>query len=59
MRSIPEATVSKLTNEEQGERDDLVRSTRTEYRLRQRARIVLMAVGLLLTYSPTWGLFLG
>lgn len=43
MRSIPEATVIVLTNEERSELEGLVRSTRTEYRLRQRARIVLLA----------------
>ena len=43
MRSIPEATIIELTKEERRVLEGLVRSTRTEYRLRQRARIVLMA----------------
>lgn len=43
MRSILEATIIELTKEERRVLEGLVRSTRTEYRLRQRARIVLMA----------------
>jgi len=43
MRSIPEATVIELTVEERDELESLARSTRSEYRLRQRARIVLLA----------------
>jgi transposase len=43
MRSIPEATAIVLTEAERGELDGLARSTKTEYRLRQRARIVLLA----------------
>src|ERR1700726_756036 len=44
MSSIPEATAIVLTAVERAELDGLARSTRTEYRLRQRARIVLLAV---------------
>lgn len=40
---IPEATPIILTAEERAELDGLVRSTKTEHRLRQRARIVLLA----------------
>lgn len=40
---IPEATAITLTEAERAELDGLVRSTRTEHRLRQRARIVLLA----------------
>jgi transposase len=43
MRSIPEATVVKLTDEEREVLEGYRRSTRTEHRLRQRARIVLLA----------------
>src|SRR6202790_3151125 len=43
MSSIPEATAIVLTAAERAELDGLARSTRTEYRLRQRARIVLLA----------------
>jgi transposase len=43
MSGIPEATPIKLTKEERAELEALARSTRTEYRLRQRARIVLLA----------------
>ena len=43
MRSIPEATIIELTKEERGVLEGLARSTRTQYRLRQRARIVLLA----------------
>jgi len=43
MTSIPEATPIVLTQEERAELDALARSTRTQYRLRQRARIVLLA----------------
>jgi transposase len=43
MNGIPEATAIVLTNEERSELDSLARSTKTEHRLRQRARIVLMA----------------
>jgi transposase len=45
MRSIPEATPIILTEAERAELEDLVRSTKTEHRLRQRARIVLLAAG--------------
>jgi transposase len=43
MSGIPEATSIGLTNEERTELEGLARSTRTEHRLRQRARIVLLA----------------
>src|SRR5947207_14003193 len=45
MRGIPEATVVILTAEERAELEGLARSTKTEHRLRQRARIVLLADG--------------
>src|ERR1700686_2467296 len=44
MRGIPEATVVILMAEERAEREGLARSTKTEHRMRQRARIVLLAV---------------
>jgi 3-dehydroquinate dehydratase len=43
MRGIPDATPIILTPEERSELEGLARSTKTEHRLRQRARIVLMA----------------
>jgi transposase len=43
MSGIPEATPIELTSEERTELERLARSTRSEHRLRQRARIVLMA----------------
>lgn len=43
MIGIPEATPIRLTREERSELEGLARSTKTEHRLRQRARIVLMA----------------
>jgi len=43
MRGIPEATVVILVAEERAELEGLARSTKTEHRLRQRARIVLLA----------------
>jgi len=43
MSCIPEATPVVLTAEERAELEGLARSTKTEYRLRQRARIVLLA----------------
>jgi len=43
MSSIPEATPVILTIKERADLDRLARSTRTEHRLRQRARIVLLA----------------
>jgi transposase len=43
MSSIPEATPIALSEAERAELDGLARSTKTEYRLRQRARIVLLA----------------
>src|SRR5262249_41752925 len=43
MAGIPEATPIVLTTDEQAELEELTRSTKTEYRLRQRAQIVLLA----------------
>lgn len=43
MSGIPEATAIVLTEAERAELDGLARSTRTQYRLCQRARIVLLA----------------
>ena len=43
MRGIPEATVVILMAEERAELEGLARSTKTEHRLRLRARIVLLA----------------
>jgi transposase len=43
MKGIPEATAIILTAAERSELEGLVRSTRTEHRLRQRARIVVLA----------------
>jgi transposase len=43
MKCIPEATPIILTNEERAELEGLARSTKTEHRMRQRARIVLLA----------------
>ena len=43
MHGIPEATPIILTKAERTELEALARSTKTEYRLRQRARIVLVA----------------
>ena len=43
MNGIPEATPIRLTEEERAELLSLARSTKTEYRMRQRARIVLLA----------------
>ena len=43
MSGIPEATPIRLTEEERTELEGLARSTKTEHRLRQRARIVLLA----------------
>src|ERR1700716_3151312 len=45
MNGIPEATPIILTEAERTELEALARSTKTEYRLRQRARIVLGAAG--------------
>jgi hypothetical protein len=42
MRGIPEDPIV-LTADERAELEDLARSTKTEYRLRQRARMVLLA----------------
>ena len=43
MSGIAEATPIGLTEVERAELEGLARSTKTEYRLRQRARIVLLA----------------
>ena len=43
LSGIPEATPIILTEAERAELEGLARSTKTEYRLRQRARIVLLA----------------
>src|SRR5271154_4085259 len=43
MSGIPEATAIILTEAERAELDGLARSTKTEYRLRQRVRVVLLA----------------
>ena len=43
MNGIPEATAIELTPEERTELEGLARSTKTQHRLRQRARIVLLA----------------
>jgi hypothetical protein len=43
IKSIPEATAITLTNEERTELEGLARSTKTEHRLGQRARIVLLS----------------
>ncbi len=43
MKCIPEATLIDLSKEERAELEGLVRSRKTEHRLRQRARIVLLA----------------
>jgi transposase len=43
MRRIPKATPIVVTGEERSELEGLVRSRKTEHRLRQRARIVLLA----------------
>jgi len=45
MSGIPEATPIVLTEAERAELEGLARSTKTEHRLRQRARIVLLAAG--------------
>src|SRR5436190_10217597 len=43
IRGIPEATVVILMAEERAQLEGLARATKTEHRLRQRARIVLLA----------------
>ncbi len=43
MSGIHEATAIRLTDEERCELERLARSRKTEHRLRQRSRIVLMA----------------
>lgn len=43
MSGIAEATLIRLTSEERSELEGLARSTKTEHRLRQRARIVVLA----------------
>jgi len=45
MKTIPKATAIELTQDERTVLEGFVRSTKTEYRLRQRARIVLLAAG--------------
>jgi len=45
MKSIPKATAIELTQDDRTVLEGFVRSTKTEYRLRQRARIVLLAAG--------------
>src|SRR5258707_15569554 len=45
MSGIPEATAIVLTATERSELEGLARSTKTQHRLRQRARIVLLAAG--------------
>jgi transposase len=45
MRSIPEATAIVLTDAERAELEELARSGKSEHRMRQRARIVLLAAG--------------
>ena len=50
----PEATVIVLTAEEQAEPEGLARSTKTEYRLRQRARIVLSAADGVVSRAIGW-----
>jgi hypothetical protein len=52
MRGIPEATPIRLSTEERAELEGLARSTKTEYRLRQRARIVLLAADGTVGESP-------
>jgi transposase len=49
MKCILEATPITLTKEERVELEALVRSTKTEHRLRQRARIVLLSAAGLAT----------
>ena len=51
MTSIPDATSVVLSEEERTELEVLVRSTKTEYRLRQRARIVLLAAAGMATHA--------
>src|SRR5579871_1644332 len=43
MKCIPDATAIILAEEERAALEALARSTKTQYRLRQRARIVLLA----------------
>ena len=61
MKSIPEATPIILTKEERAELEGLARSTKTEHRLRQRARIVLVGGGWLANARdrPRGGLYNG
>src|ERR1700687_4946700 len=49
MSGIPEATAIILTTAERTELEGLARSTKTEHRLRQRARIVLLSAAGLAT----------
>jgi transposase len=45
MKIIPKATAIELTQDERAFLEGFVRSTKTEHRLRQRSRIVLLAAG--------------
>ena len=45
MKTIPKATAIELTQDDRTVLEGFVRSTKTEYRLLQRARIVLLAAG--------------
>jgi transposase len=54
MKGIPEATPIILTEEERAELEALVRSTKTEYRMCQRARIVLLAASGMKTRAIGW-----
>lgn len=49
MSSVPKATPIRLTDEERAELEGLARSTKSEHRMRQRARIVLLAASGLAT----------
>jgi len=51
MRGIPKATPIMLTAAERADLEGLARSTKSEHRLRQRARIVLLAAGGMATRS--------
>ena len=54
MIGIPEATAIILTTAERAELEGLVRSTKTEHRLRQRARIVLLAAEGMASRAGRW-----
>ncbi len=49
MKRIPKAPLIKLTDDEYAWLDSWVRSMKTEHRLCQRARLVLLAAGALAT----------